>query len=635
MFKSLQARLAFLFIGFALLVVVSVGAMLWGSETQRQDALLINLAGRQRMLAQQLARLAFEAGRGEAAANAALQEAERTFEQSLHALRDGGDAPYLSDITVTLPFTRDPGIRSALDETSLAWDGFRAQLDELQQTPRDDLSFPVKLQSIEEKSSMLVERADEVVRLYETDATTKVSRLRIMQIGFLTGALILLGVGAWVTRQSALRPLGELSRAANRLGENDLDTAIQVEGPEEVRALSESFDSMRQSLRGSRAELLDLMSTLEQRVGRRTRELDALNEVSREIASQLDVELVLKSVTDKARVLLEGDSAMLCLLDEEGQYLLLKSASGSSSTGTMERMSTLNRASAVLTSHQAIVCSNDQCVGGCGLQSNAHAPSHVVAPLRVSDKVIGALCVSSAQRDRFSRESADIVTKLANTAAVALQNAQLYAQAEKVAALEERNRIAADMHDGLGQTLSYLGLMTDQATELVSAGQAEEALRRLQKTRATIEKATAETRRAINSLLDESPPAPDLQTRLRNVVDEFMGETKLQVTWREDSLPKCERPVAEQVVNVTREALKNVARHAEAKHVHTRLGRENGHYFIVIEDDGRGFDSSQPEPNGHFGLKIMQARAAHIGGHVEIESEQGRGTRITLKWPEG
>lgn len=431
MLKSLQGRLTLLFVAFVLLVVVSISAMLWGSETQRQDGLLINLAGRQRMLAQQMARLAFEAGEGEAVANAALLETEQVFDQTLRALMDGGEAPYLSGTTITLSRTHDLEIRSALDEVNLTWSDFRILLEKLQQTPRDNPSFTIILQSIQEKSSTLVEQSDEVVRLYEADAIAKVNRLRAVQVGFLIGALILLGIGAWVTRQSALAPLRELARAANRLGENDLDTVVQVEGPEEMRALSESFDSMRQSLGASRSELLELTSTLENRVAQRTRELDALNEVSREIASQLDVRHVLNSVTEKVRTLLDGDSAMLCLMDDENKYLMLKSVSGVPSIETMDQMSTVNLASAVLTSQQALVCSNAQCVGGCGLLSNKHSVSHVVAPLRIGDKVIGALCVSSSQANHFSKDATDVATKLANTAAVALQNAQLYAQAER------------------------------------------------------------------------------------------------------------------------------------------------------------------------------------------------------------
>ncbi|MEW5941322.1 MAG: type IV pili methyl-accepting chemotaxis transducer N-terminal domain-containing protein, partial [Chloroflexota bacterium] len=155
MHKSLQARLTLLFAAFVLLVLVSVGAMMWGSEAQRQDAAVINAAGRQRMLVQQMARLAFEAGQGEDSVNAALRETERTFDQTLRALRDGGEAPYLSDTPVTLPITRDLAIRSALNEVGLVWGDFQSLLDSLQQTPRDDPSFPATLQSIGEKSSIL------------------------------------------------------------------------------------------------------------------------------------------------------------------------------------------------------------------------------------------------------------------------------------------------------------------------------------------------------------------------------------------------------------------------------------------------------------------------------------------------
>ncbi|MBI3165865.1 MAG: type IV pili methyl-accepting chemotaxis transducer N-terminal domain-containing protein [Chloroflexi bacterium] len=633
MLKSLQGRLTLLFVAFALLVLVSVGAMMWGLEAQRQDALVINLAGRQRMLAQQMARLAYEAGDGEDVTNASLQDIRQIFDQTLRALMDGGEAPYLSDTTVTLPLTRDFGIRTALNEVDLTWSDFRALLDKLQLTTRDDPSFAIILQSIEEKSSTLVMQADKVVRLYEADSTAKVNRLRAMQIGFLAGALMLLGVGAWLTRKSALMPLRELSQAANRLGENDLETAIQVEGPEEMRALSESFDLMRKSLRVSRSELLKLMSTLEERVAQRTRELEALNEVSREIASQLDVRVVLNSVTDKARTLLNSDSAMLCLLGERKQHLHLQAMSGLPALQVdREYMSTVNQASAVLTSHQALVCNHGQCVGGCGLLTERHAASHAVAPLRIGEKVIGALCVSSSQPNHFTNESAAVLTKLANTAAIALQNAQLYTQAEKVAALEERNRIAADMHDGLGQTLSYLGLMTDQTMEALSEKRVDAALERLHKTRETIDKTTGDLRRAINNLMDESPIEFRLCERLQDAVNEFTHETRLPVTWQAEAAPRCSRQVAEQALNVTREALKNAAHHAEAKTITVRLGRDDCHYFIAVEDDGRGFDLSQPEPNGHFGLKIMQARAAHIGGNVAIESAQGHGTRVTLSW---
>lgn len=636
MLKSLQGRSTLLFVAFALLVLISVGAMVWGLETQRQDALVINLAGRQRMLTQQMARLAFESGAGEDVANAALQEVEQTFDQTLRALLDGGTAPYLTNSTVTLRLTRDLGIRSALDEVTLTWGGFRARLDELQRIPRQSPAFADALQSIQQQATTLAGQADAVVRLYEADSIAKVNRLRAIQIGFFICALILLGVGVWLTRRSALQPLRQLARAANRLGENDLETAIQPEGPEEMRALSQAFESMRVRLRSSRQELVALNESLEARVAQRTRELETLNEVSREISSRLELQQVLNSVTEKARTLLGGEVASLCLVDENRHWLKLQAVSGPQDAvnGHAVRVDE-ELAQAVLGSDQALICGVGACRGGCHMLSEPYRVSHLAAPLRIGERVIGALCVGSPTHSRFAGESADMLTKLANTAAIALENARLYAQVERVATLEERHRVAAEMHDGLGQTLSYLGLMTDQVVEFLSEGQEGAALQHLQKTRETIGEAAREVRRAINSLMDEPPSALDLRIRLRDSVDKFASEHDLKVAWQTEaeSAPDCSSQAGEQVLNVTREALNNVARHAAARQVSVRMGQTDGHYFIAIEDDGRGFDPSQPEPSGHFGLQIMQARAAHIGGRTEIESAPGRGTRITLTWP--
>lgn len=637
MSKSLQARLTTLFTAFVLLVIVSVGAMMWGSETQRQDALLINLAGRQRMLAQQMTRLAFEGG-GEELVASTLLEAEHLFDQTQRALLEGGAAPYPTGAPVTLPAARDRAIRSALDQTGLAWNDFRSLLEQSQQAARAGPLPASTRGAIAASASTLVERADAVVRLYELNATAKLNRLRAIQIVFLISALALLGLGAWVTRRSVLAPLHDLSQAATRLGDNDLDSPVQVAGPREVQALSASFDAMRVRLQASRSQLLDLTATLEARVDRRTRELNALNEVSREIAAQLDARALLGSVTDKARSLLDADSAMLCLLDDSRQQLQLKAASGAPPVEPgAATVSTAALASAVLASQQALMCSNAHCVGGCGLLAEGHAVSHIVAPLRTGDQVIGALCVSSGQPNHFSAEATGVATKLANTAAVALQNARLYAQAEKVAVLEERNRIAADMHDGLGQTLSYLGLVTDHTAELLAKGQEDEALANLGRTRVTINQATRQVRESIQQLMDGAPREQKLASLLEETVREFEDRYRVDIRWQVDENAVTRRPreTTEQILNVARETLENACRHAQAQSICVQLGRQNGNGRLTVTDDGRGFDPAAQalQANGHFGLRVMRARAAHIGGELLLESTPGAGTRVTLLFP--
>jgi len=632
MTQRLQVQLAILFTAFVLLVVISVGVTFWGLQTQQQDALVINLSGRQRMLVQQMTRLALQLQNGDESVASSLAESVQIFSQTLTALRNGGTAPYLTDSFVSLPVTGDPGLVAALDEVDFAWNEYRSTLEAM----ASSTSGSALLQStLAEQSDDLVQKADMVVRLFEAASTAKVNRLRSIQITFLACALVLLAAGAWITRRSLLKPLGDLGLAAKRLGENDLDTPVQVEGPVEMRELSQAFDEMRTRLYTAREELIQWNATLEQRVAQRTHELETLNEVSREISSRLDIQQVLNSVTEKARTLLGGEVASLCLMDTNQHWIKLQAISGPQHAVVGDTMrADEGFADTILTGDQAMTCGVSSCRGGCRMLSAEYRTSHLAAPLRVGDRVIGALCVGSPLQNRFAAESAEMLTKLANVAAIAMENARLFAQAERVATLEERRRVATEMHDGLGQTLSYLGLMTDQVVEFIADGREGAALEHLNKTRETIGKATRDVRRAINSLMDETPRQTNLYANLREALDEIASEHGLKADWRvdADSAPECSPPAAEQVYNITREALVNAARHANAKQLSVQVGRNNGDYFVIIEDDGQGFDTSQPAPSGHFGLRIMQARAKHIGGRVEIHSAPGRGTRVTLLW---
>jgi nitrate/nitrite-specific signal transduction histidine kinase len=610
--------------------------MVWALETQRQDALLINLAGRQRMLLQQTARLAVDAGVGESYTNQELQEAQNAFEQSLQAMLHGGYAPYMPGEMVWLAGSHSPEIHTSLEQVNAGWEQYRPLLDEVQHTSPTGPRFQELASSIKQQVPVLQAQANAVVDLYEQEATSKLIRLRTIQIGFLVAGLALLAAGVLMTRRSLLQPLERLEVAAQRLGGNDLNTPVDVPGPQEIQSLSASFETMRRGLQSAQAELLELTRDLESRIRQRTRELDALHEVSQQITSQLDMQHVLHSVTDKVRTLLDGDSAMLCLLDESKEYLRLQAMSGKALIPVYESyMSTVDHASQALNSPGALMCREGQCTGGCGLFTSAHAPSHVVAPLRLGDELIGALCVASARPAHFTDESTGLLSKLSATAAVALQNARLYTQAERIAALEERHRVAADMHDGLGQMLSYLGIMTDQAMELVSEGRDSAALEQLKQTRTAVEQAAQEVRRAISSLIDEPLTRASLCQRLREVVRQFSAETGRQVDWDAalDPSAGCAGETVEQVMNITREALHNAARHAGPAALKVRLGCDETGYFVQVEDDGRGFDLSRPAPGGHFGLQVMRARAGHIGGTLDIQSSPGRGTCVKLVWP--
>ncbi len=630
MLQRLRVQWIVLLSAFVVLVTISAAATYWGAQTQRQDALVINLAGRQRMLVQQMT---WQAQQGAETAQDELGKLKSIFSQTLFALEHGGAAPYLSDGVAHLPATDDAQILAVLREVESSWTRYVAVLDELSVSDSDSDSLR---RALDEQSTRLTQKTDEAVQLYEAAFSARANRLRLSQIAFLLCALILLAISAWVASRSLFAPLRALELEAERLGADQLDAPVRVAGPREIRTLSQALDGMRSRLSEAREELVEWNDTLELRVAERTRELETLNEISREISSRLDIQQVLNSVTEKARALLGGEVASLCLVDDNQNWLKLQTLSGPKNAVVGNVVRTDNPfAHAVLADENAMICKVGACQGGCRMLSDEYRVSHLAAPLRVGERVIGALCVGSPAQNQFAAESADMLLKLASVAAIALENARLFAQAERAATLSERQRVAAEMHDGLGQTLSYLGLMTDQVVEFLADGREGAAVERLQKTRETISKATGDVRRAINRLLDETPAQHDaLWARLRETLDEVALQYGLEAIWRfgEDSAPDPAPQIAEQVHHIAREALVNAARHANATRIVMQAGRGYSGYFVAVEDDGRGFEATQSAPSGHFGLQIMQARAKHIGGNVEIESAPGRGTRVVLTW---
>jgi signal transduction histidine kinase len=210
-------------------------------------------------------------------------------------------------------------------------------------------------------------------------------------------------------------------------------------------------------------------------------------------------------------------------------------------------------------------------------------------------------------------------------------------QLQRAAVLEERQRIAANMHDGLAQTLSTLSLKTGQAAELLNEGDVQPVLNEFDQMQDIIGRAVSDIRRSIASLQENPQPRLSLQDALARTI----GDIAKRKNGPEPDFDKLQEPIflaadeQEQVLRLVQEALLNARRHASATFIKLRLERKPGQFIITVEDDGLGFDLEQAEQNNgnHFGLSIMRARASHIGGNITIDSRPGHGTRVTLTWP--
>lgn len=210
-------------------------------------------------------------------------------------------------------------------------------------------------------------------------------------------------------------------------------------------------------------------------------------------------------------------------------------------------------------------------------------------------------------------------------------------QLEWAAALEERQRIAADMHDGLAQTLSYLGLKTDLMQDMLEDGQVDEAEGAVEEIRTAVKRAISDVRQSIASLQSAPKPQASLQEILSRLAVEGEAASTPHVEIDCAAAPPLYLPVSqiEQLTRIVQEAIGNARRHADARTITLHLTVDEGRGRLTVIDDGKGFAAEElgQLDDNHFGLSIMSARARRMDGQLDIASQPGRGTQVTLSWP--
>jgi signal transduction histidine kinase len=255
----------------------------------------------------------------------------------------------------------------------------------------------------------------------------------------------------------------------------------------------------------------------------------------------------------------------------------------------------------------------------------------LAVPLIVKDQVYGSLAFYYAQPQKFDSETVDLATTFANQTSLALENAQLHAQAEETAVLAERNRLARELHDAVTQTLFSTSLIAEVLPRLWERNP-EEGLVRLGELRALTRGALAEMRTLLLELRPSALMDAELNELFRHLADAFTGRARLPIRL---AVEGASGPLSPDVkiafYRITQEALNNISKHAEASQVELVLRCAPEKLELSIADDGCGFDP-RSVPSEHLGVGIMQERAAGIGAVFNIDSAPGKGTRISVVW---
>jgi two-component system nitrate/nitrite sensor histidine kinase NarX len=390
---------------------------------------------------------------------------------------------------------------------------------------------------------------------------------------------------------------------------------------------------------------------LERRVEERTRELTTLLGISHTVASTLELKPLLRLILDQLKSVVNYASAAIFTL--EGKELVIVEYEAPIPQRPLQPLRLpLEQAGLgqdVIHCREPVIL--DDVRGDIPLSralrnltdsdvemNFSYAHSWMGIPLLVKDKVIGMLDLTHTEPNHYTPQHASLAHTIANQAAIAIENAKLYEQAQEVAILQERQRLARELHDAVTQTLFSASLIAEVLPRLWESDQIEgreylEDLRRL--TRGALAEMRAMLLELRPSALNES----DLGELLCQLADAIAGRARLPVAVDIHMQRPLPSDVKVALYRVAQEALNNVAKHSKANRVtvslrdvaSTEKGLGTTGAELCIMDDGKGFNSTHTSPE-HFGLAIMRERAAAIGATLDIESKPGHGTKIAVVW---
>jgi PAS domain S-box-containing protein len=386
---------------------------------------------------------------------------------------------------------------------------------------------------------------------------------------------------------------------------------------------------------------------LEKRVEERTGELSALLEVAQSVGSTLELKPLLALILNRLKEVIEFTGAGIATLD--GEDFVFLDYQGPTSKEQVLRLriplseargyrEVYNRREAVIYGdiwYETLGLVDNLDEGDDDLKLNfGYARSWMGVPLIAKDRIIGVLRVDHQDSDRFTEEDARLVMAFSNQAAVAIENARLYEQAQSLASLKERQKLARELHDSVSQALYGIALGARTAMTLLDreTENPQELRDPLEYVVSLSDAALVEMRALIFELRPESLETEGLVIALTKRAVALSSRYDVIVNTDFCEEPHIPLEKKEAIYRVAQEAMNNTIKHANATEIQLVLRQEAEWLVLDVRDNGRGFDP-ELEYSGHLGLRSMSERLEQQGGNFEIESTPGEGTIIRAHFP--
>jgi len=421
--------------------------------------------------------------------------------------------------------------------------------------------------------------------------------------------------------------LAHLQRRAPSFEQATLEAALQAVGAEGDEA--------------DAATLLTALADLYTAERERTRQLTRLYKLTRSIGISLELDEVLQEICTAAAHLLGAPQATIFIIDHEAGVLAARTAYGLPPSalsilnfkvgeGVTGGVAANGLAKLVADTHtEPLVLRR--------IADPLHARSMAVVPISLRGLLLGVLNVASDRPANFSEEDVHLLELLTHQAGQAIENAQLHHQARELAAQEERQRLARDLHDSVTQSLFAINLIS-QVIPSIWQSHPEQAATALDQMATLSSDALSEMRALLFQLRPIGVDEVGLEDALRRYVDALQGRgynIQFVISSQLAAEQQLPPPLQEAIYRVAQEATNNATRHAHASQIAISLNLDPQRVSLMVHDDGIGFSQDERARPGHLGIGNMYERAAQVGGQLYVVSVPGEGTAVRLEVPLG
>jgi signal transduction histidine kinase len=375
----------------------------------------------------------------------------------------------------------------------------------------------------------------------------------------------------------------------------------------------------------------------EARANQASDELGALDAATRGIAGVLDLDRVLQLITDRVRELAHAQYAALGIMDQEGG--IERFITSGISRAERERIGPPPHGHGLL----GVIAASGQPMRvhdiaadprRYGFPAN-HPPMHSLlgVPVSAKGRSIGRLYLTNKlPGGDFTEDDERMVEMFAMHAGIAIENARLHDQVQRLAIVEERERIGRDLHDGIIQSIYAVGLSLEDVPELME-DEPDVARARVERAIDSLDQSIRDIRNFIFGLRPELLEQAGLIGGLAALADEFRVNSMVDIDVETADVGEMGLSTDQtgQLLSIAREALSNIARHSKATRGSVRVEAADGRIRLIISDNGVGFDPDKQRGPSHQGLVNMRARASEIGASMDLQSVPGAGTRIIVE----